>query len=210
MTKDIVILTKSAKHGKFCVAGIELKTGDWIRLVSSDDDTDGALSNYDMRLLNGGICEPLDLVRVEIEKAVPEKCQTENHLVVYGKRWVKLDELTIEEVVEVHNPTKRPFVFGNNLSYISGIDYMKYSLLLVEAENINVYNNEFGSRKADFEYNTHCYRGVSVTDPEYYDMKDHTIKKAYIVVSIPNKDYNGKYYKFIAKIFPVREFYSKN
>lgn len=210
MTKDIVILTKSAKHGKFCVAGIELKTGKWIRLVSSDDDTDGALSNNDMRLLNGGFCEPLDLVRVEIEKAVPEKCQTENHLVVYGKRWVKLDELTIEEIMKVHAPTNRPYIFGNNLPYINGIDYMTYSLVLAEVSKLKMYYNELGSRKVNFEYNSKKYSGISMTDPDYYDLQEHEFEKAYIVVSIPNNDYNGKYYKFVAKVFPVNGFVIKN
>ena len=210
MTKDVVVLTKSAKHGKYCVAGIEIKTGKWIRLVSSDDDTDGALSNYDMRLLNGGVCEPLDLVRVEIEKTVPEKCQTENHLVVYGKKWVKIDELTIEEVVKIHSPTNRSYIFGNNLPYINGIDYMTYSLVLAEVKNLKMYYNELESRKINFEYNSKKYFGISLTDPDYYDSQEHEFEKAYIVVSIPKNDYNGKYYKFVAKVFPIREVYSDN
>lgn len=206
MFKDIVILTKSAKHSNYCVAGIDIKTRRWIRLVSDDVATDGALSNFDIRLSTGELCKPLDLVRVEIDKPVPEGCQTENHLIEKGKKWVKLDELTIADVVKLHYPSNKPYIFGNDRPYINGIDYMKYSLILAEVDNIKVYNNEFGRRKANFTYKSHFYQEISVTDPEYYDGLTYDFKKAYIVVSIPKTDFDGKYYKFIAKIFPIDNF----
>lgn len=37
MEKDIIVLTCSAKHSDYCVAGIDLETDEWIRLVASDD-----------------------------------------------------------------------------------------------------------------------------------------------------------------------------
>lgn len=43
MEKKIIILTKSKKHSGYCVAGIDYETGEWIRLVSSDLETEGAL-----------------------------------------------------------------------------------------------------------------------------------------------------------------------
>ena len=85
MFKDIIILTKSAKHGKYCVAGIDIKSKSWVRLVSDDVASDGALSNLDIRLSNGKFCKPLDLVRVYIKQAVSESCQTENHLIEKDK-----------------------------------------------------------------------------------------------------------------------------
>lgn len=33
MEKEIIILTKSAKYGGLCVAGVDFKTGEWVRLV---------------------------------------------------------------------------------------------------------------------------------------------------------------------------------
>ena len=208
MLKDVIILTKSAKHKKYCVAGVDFHSGSWVRLVSSDEDARGALSPYDMRTKDGGYCEPLDLVSVEVEKAVPQGCQTENFLIVYGRPWIKHRKSTIEEVVRIHRPTTRSYIFGNDKPFIPGIDWMKYSLLLAEVTQLEIYQNEGGKSKANFIYKNHRYNGISLTDPVYFGWKSETvIEKAYIVVSIPNDPYEGKYYKFIAKIFPVKDFF---
>ena len=46
---EMVVLTKSAKNGGHCVAGIDVDTGNWVRLVSNDLNTHGALSDQDMQ-----------------------------------------------------------------------------------------------------------------------------------------------------------------
>ena len=208
MYKDIIILTKSSKNGKYCVAGIDFNTGKWIRLVSDDTDSDGALSECDMRI-NDGYCKPLDLVRVEIEKAVPTGCQIENHLVVSGKRWLKLDTLSLDEVLKIHKPKSSYNIFGNSMPYISGIDRMSHSLFLAEVTDLKVYHFNDGRERtrADFIFKRQEYKDIRVTDPEYYKLPDHNVKKAYIVFSIPNRATNDKYYKFIAKIFPVEKYF---
>ena len=53
MEKTIIILTKSKKHSGYCVAGIDFETGEWIRLVSSDIETEGAVPNETLQLSNG-------------------------------------------------------------------------------------------------------------------------------------------------------------
>ena len=40
----MVVLTKSSKYGKNCVAGINLGTGEWVRLVTNDESSHGAVS----------------------------------------------------------------------------------------------------------------------------------------------------------------------
>lgn len=209
MYKDIVILTKSSKHGKYCVAGIDFETGNWIRLVSNDKDSDGALSEKDM-LINDGICKPLDLVRVEILKSVPKGCQTENHLIVSGKRWIKLDTLSLDEVLELHKPKESSNIFGNTMPYISGIDRMSHSLFLAEVTNLEIHQYEYDGRtktRASFVYNNRNYVDMRVTDPDYYSLPDCVFDRAYIVFSIPNQDFDGKYYKFMAKIFPRKKYF---
>ena len=37
---EFAVLTKSAKHHELCVAGIDWNTGQFIRLVSKDKETD--------------------------------------------------------------------------------------------------------------------------------------------------------------------------
>ena len=46
---------------------------------------------------------------------------------------------------------------------------------------------------------------MSVTDPDYYESPEQTyIDKAVLVMSLPDTPYQERrYYKFIAKIFPI-------
>ena len=45
------------------------------------------------------------------------------------------------------------------------------------------------------------YEGWSMTDPEYYGCDSEKIcDEGLIVVSIPEDDYNGNYYKFVSTI----------
>ena len=207
MTKDIIILTKSKKDNGFCVAGIESETGKWIRLVSPNKLLKGALTDFDMLMTNGKVCEPLDFVRVEIIKEAPEGCQKENHLIKFATPWQLLGKKTIEDVLKIHSPTTRKYIFGSNYPCLKGVDYFDYSLVLAEVENLRIYFNNNRSRKADFTYNFSQYTGVSVTDIDYCEnnksQNQFIFKNAYIVVSIPNNPFEGdvKYYKFIAKIF---------
>lgn len=47
MRKKVILLTKSLKNGGYCVAGIDYYTGQWIRLVSGNQETKGALENVE-------------------------------------------------------------------------------------------------------------------------------------------------------------------
>ncbi len=43
MKKEIIILTKSDKRAGYCIAGIDKKTGEWIRVISSNNSTEHAV-----------------------------------------------------------------------------------------------------------------------------------------------------------------------
>jgi hypothetical protein len=78
---EVVILTKSIKNGGYCVAGIDINTSKWVRLVSSDRDSHGALFEQDIQYRNGMNCEPLDVARVPILRKMPTAYQPENVLI---------------------------------------------------------------------------------------------------------------------------------
>ncbi|MFT9117011.1 MAG: hypothetical protein ABF497_07770, partial [Sporolactobacillus sp.] len=63
------------------------------------------------------------------------------------------------------------------------------------------YSDSVSKPKASFYYNDEYYEGMSVTDPDYYDCDEVTIDRAYVVISLANQPFGGKYYKFVAKIF---------
>ena len=66
MKKTIIILTKSKKHSGYCVAGIDYETGEWIRLLSSDNETEGAVPRDDLVFSNGQILEVYDIISCEL------------------------------------------------------------------------------------------------------------------------------------------------
>jgi hypothetical protein len=65
MEKEIIILAKSSKNNEYCVAGIDTHTGKWIRPVSGNDDTEGAVPRTDLLLKSGEEIEILDRVKID-------------------------------------------------------------------------------------------------------------------------------------------------
>lgn len=202
---DVLILTKSSKHDKYCVAGVDVKTREWVRLVSTNDECDGAVSKFEMTDKNGYEIVPLDVVRVMVNRKCPIGCQTENYELCYGYKWQLIGRMSFNDVMQYIYPSDSKFIFGNSYMYISHerIEEQKNSLLIAEVKDLRIFENERRKQKCDFKYGGYTYNTVSMTDPEYYHYEDCYIEKAYIVVSLPHSDYNGKHYKFVAKIFPV-------
>jgi putative nucleic acid modification protein with dual OB domain len=80
--KRIVILANSIKFGGRCVAGREIdgsNVGGWVRPVSSAEKEE--ISLLDQRFEDGSRAKLLDIVEIEMLKAKPHGCQTENHLI---------------------------------------------------------------------------------------------------------------------------------
>lgn len=210
MKKQIVILTKSSKRGRWCVAGIDARSGEWVRLTTSDWRSHGALSDAHMICEDGTACGILDCVEVEILRAAPVPHQPENFLIDETRRFRKLGSWTFRQVLQVHPAEKVDFVYHNaekalNEAQMREIDR---SLLLISTRwlRINHYSDAPGKvkTKAIFVLNeADWYRNISVTDPEYYGVPNGTkVSPAYLVVSIPDAPFrDGLYYKFIAKIF---------
>lgn len=214
MEREIIILTRSSKKSNFCVAGVDAYTGEWIRLVSNDQQSHGALSRNDIRCTNGGLCQPLDIVRVDVIGAAPLELQPENYLINRRMRWNKIGEWTIEDVINVHPAENNRYLYGDVYPYVSeqNISDIGYSLTLVYVSSLTItqVSSTFDGvtkvkTKASFYYNGRKYNNMSVTDPDYYSIPDGTYyREAYLVVSLPDAPFpEGCYYKFVARIYPV-------
>ena len=211
MKKEVAILTKSSKYKGYCVAGIEVNTGEWVRFVSDNEQMHGALSAIDLSYPNGHVCKPLDVVSVEVVRAEPLPYQPENYLIDSDKYWKKTGECTILDVLDVHPAEIRPYIYGNTYPYVDGeeIDSIGYSLTLVHVSSLVIsqtinFNGQVKS-KASFIYNGKWYNNMSVTDPDFYSLANGTrFTNAYLVISLPDTPFpEDCYYKFVAKIFPM-------
>lgn len=63
-TKKMIVMTESSKFKNNCVAGIDVNTGDWVRIVSDDENIHGALTNEDITYEDGTMCQVMDVVSV--------------------------------------------------------------------------------------------------------------------------------------------------
>ena len=211
MKRTVIILTASSKYGNFCVAGIDAYTGEWVRLVSDDAETHGALSAADMLCSNGKVCSPLDTVDVELEKAVPSVYQPENWLIKKDIPMKYRKKAPFSYVLEVHPPEKPRLLYNNKRAFLyeKEYNYITQSLILIQAEELVLRRKKSSEGKsklkASFIYNGIPYTDISMTDPEFYRMQDgYTFSSVYLVVSLPTVPFaNGLYYKFVAKIFPA-------
>ena len=199
-TKEIVILTKSAKHGGNCVAGIDINTGKWVRPVKAT----GPILNSDMSCSNEYICNPLDVVKITFIAPRPNGCQTENEEIDTSCTWDYLGTCTLEDVLRIHPAENDLDIFGNYRCtlYEDEKNSLSFSLMLVAVTNLEFFTaEETGKTKANFRYNGHRYSNISVTDRDYFGCED-SFDRAHLVMSIPNETPPGYYYfKFIAKVF---------
>jgi len=188
-----IALTKSDKHGGYCVAGLD-ENGNKIRLVSTEKG--GAL---DDECFSYAVPTMLE---VEAEP-VPLKNQPENYLLKSIARELPLDFEKLKPKIFTDNK-KYGKLFVNTKEYLTewSIYKTKWSLAFIEVSDLSLSRNSNGHYKAKFTYNGDKYKNVSVTDPKYESAGD--IGKAYLVVSLPNNPYfwDKRFYKFIAAIYP--------
>ena len=130
MEKDVIILTCSAKHRGYCVAGIDLTIGEWIRLVGSEDLDTNEIPKRFMYYSDSTICKPLDVVSVNVIENLPGDIQSENVLVDLNKKPVYKDFVRPEQLKDYISYDR--YIYGGISPYIDRITAVGfgYSLAL--------------------------------------------------------------------------------
>lgn len=203
----MVVLTKSSKYGKNCVAGIKLASGGWVRLVTNDESSHGAVSDEDLICEDGKSVQVLDVIDAPILEACNTEIQPENVLLDLDTYIDIVGKMTIEEVLSIHPLEVRDNILGNIYSYITEarVGSVGYSLTIVEVDDLEIVQEENLDgkikTKVNFKYNDTQYEDISVTDKDFYSVENGTqYDNAILVVSI-GTPYNGKYYKFVSAIY---------
>ena len=204
MKKQICILTKSLKDHDYCVAGIDITTGKWIRLVTTKDG--GA---FPKEMLDDKHFKELNVLEVEVKQNVPFHVQIENWLIDEKAEIKKIGSLTKHQIFTLHPIEKPNEIFGTlgNELQRNEIKSLNHSLEMVNVKDLVLDTSMKGDGrhhyKVKFEYNGHEYN-FALTDPKYRneDFDQTRIPSATIIVSIPAVPYgeNDLYYKFVAKI----------
>ncbi|MCL2675210.1 MAG: hypothetical protein FWE84_01285 [Firmicutes bacterium] len=207
MVKKICILTKSVKDRAYCVAGIDVGTGKWIRLVSSKSGEAVSKELFDDKKNPINV---LDVVAVNLIEHIPQKCQTENWLLDVDAPIIGQGRLTMSEVLRIRKIDTPQFIFANDKAELTADDVkrLNHSLLAVEVFDIVFDTSLKGDgrhhHKVSFIYMGNEYT-ICLTDPDFRkeELDKFKLKKAILIVSIPCEPYgeNDLYYKFAAKIF---------
>ena len=205
--KKIIIMTKSSKYHGNCVTGIDTETGKWIRLMTHDEESQGAVSDVLLKYTDGTALEVLDIVNAPIEEYCGDNLHPENYYLDESKKIAKIGEAAFSDVLALHPDENRKYIYNNSLPFIDldHIKYIDYSLCLVKVNDLTIYktDNSLGKKKwkASFTYNDTEYKGIAMTDPKFYHSISGTLyKDAYVVISI-GTPWDGRYFKYLSAIF---------
>ena len=221
MNKKIVILAMSEKYGNFCVAGIDVNTGEWVRPYSYNKETFGAVPLEHMIYENGRQAKIFDVVKIQFDNSCENFVQPENYYYNEAVKWQKVDQLNLVEVVKLHSFDDREKIFFNHERRVTyqeiKLNKNRESLLMLYVTDLNVIvsNSPLDNRKRirlSFNHEGANYSGFSISDinikEEYLNKSEGSYpfaQKAAIVASLTDKYKDGKYYKMAAQFLSIKK-----
>lgn len=215
--RKLIILAESAKYGNYCVAGVDVETGKWIRPISEKPELEDAVPLDDLKYPDGSRVELLDVVEIKFsDQSANNPIQPENFFYNAKYYWQKVGRVTLQELIDGRGYDLRDNIFYNSYRSILGADVVKLeareSLLLLPVANLFIVVEEAEDHKkffADFVYQGKEFYRFSVGDIEVrnkfadngagkYFLKD----SATVVFSLTNPYHkNAECYKMLAQIF---------
>jgi hypothetical protein len=224
--KTIVCLANSTKHHPCrCIAGREWqdgRIGGWIRPVTLDVPSEGAIPTRSSLLNTQLQIAPLDIVTISFNASAAHGCQTENH-VIDGTQWVKVGALPPNDLAALvqdypalwNLDSHTKLGVNDKISPVVAAN-LTDSLRLIAPENFTmkvtmdgVPGNEKRGFRGEFTYKGNLYR-LKITDPVYMqESLDYDVDEEYVVEGQPllcvsiGEIFNGNYYKLIATILTI-------
>ena len=215
--RKLIILAESAKFNNYCVAGVDVETGKWIRPISEKPELEDAVPLDDLKYPDGSRVELLDVVEIKFsDRSANNPIQPENFFYNAKYYWQKVGRVTLQELIDGRGYDSRDKIFYNHERSILGAKVMKFeareSLLLLPVSNLFISVEKAEDHKkffADFDYRGKKFYRFSVGDIEIrnkfadngagkYFLKD----SATVVFSLTNPyRKNAECYKMLAQIF---------
>lgn len=217
-----IVLAKSIKHKKFCIAGKRFTNGaigEWVRPVNTIDSSSDALTYNDIEYSNKQHPELFHITSFSYLKKSPHKIQRENYLIdtsIYLGKSGTFNKNIINELLD--NP---PTLWHNGYSSYNGdndrfpialVQRAIQSLYFVKVYNLKIrvkregidFGNELKRFRGFFIYNSVNY-GLIITDPKIYSdygqLKEDTYDFGDCYITLSTAPYTDEHcYKFIAAI----------
>ncbi len=214
MEKEVIILTKSDKHGGYCVAGIDKENGKFVRLVSEDCASHFALHDNDLIYEDEqSYVEVMDIVFVKLKSK--QKCieQPENYIIDDGYYMKKIGVSNRREITQYL--MRRDYIFYNNSNAIEREklekEIQKYSLIMFKVDELKLWKDRYKDRiTANFSHNGSEYKFIKITDSslteKYYQRviesspRPLKLYNPILIMSLTPEYKDGKHYKLVANI----------
>lgn len=215
----IVVLANSWKHHDWCIAGIDLDTGKWIRPVTRLDD--GRIPRSAMKL-DAYFPELLDVLEIPLDSTGPDfGFESENRTIMSG-RWRHRGTLSYGDLRRFYNRCEH--VLHNHHKYVT-LEEMQAKPFEERSTLQLMYTDKF--RVRDARKNTtdrHNWKGVivsggremaaTITDPVFFgklDRGEKTLPSCLLTMSLsmPYKpanwggDREAVFWKLIAGVIEV-------
>jgi hypothetical protein len=217
MDIEIILMTKSRKHKNYCIAGIDVDTGKWIRLISENSSIHCAVPEEDLTYEDGSQANILDVVRVTLKKKDPLHFQPEN--VIYDSQyyWTKLRTATLSDVIEILDQAEDEYVFLNaekklKKSFVDDLSADEvYSLKFICVDEATLYAKRWDDQSnikytLSFDYNDERYSYLSITDDyftrNFTEEGEFDLDNICLVISLGELyEKDECHYKLIASVF---------
>ncbi len=236
--KTVVVLAKSNKCNGYCIAGREVYSdkghhslGAWVRLVSSDKSSNGAIFDRHFNETNGEPINVLDIVHVPVKRGNAEPGQPDNILIDESDKWTVRGKVAGKELTCFIDKPTHLWQQGNIASHVvsslaDDVNHVPQSLYLIKPDDLvfklshdmNEYTGRFDRKiRVSFRYNNQQYCNLAMTDPKVKRMLSRqypsqgseaklvTLLKGdnyYLCVSLgPRFGVKQLHYKIVATVF---------
>lgn len=216
--REIIILAKSRKHSAYCIAGIDKKNNQLVRVITEDENIHYAVTDSQIQDSRGKVATLYDdIVIVTSENKIDIPHQPENILLdtryyIINNGMFRKDDL--RGIIDSLS-NKYDQIFYNSERYISKNDLDKieeknmHSLEVINPPSMYIRVKDYQKKtlKANIIYKDIWNNDLPITDKEfeskYYDEVLNSqygyirIDSPFLVISL-GEEFNVKYYKLIA------------
>jgi hypothetical protein len=169
---DILILANSTKNRGFCVAGKNIVSNRWVRLVGDQNGAELNLNQITYNDLAGRRqmirYEPFNkFIRLNFGNAVPLCYQPENILIGQGA-WQEIQ--IAQHNISYDTPTDL-WGTGDRIKaddIKQNLINIQQSLYLIQVANLKFYTNDYHSHRAYFQYGFNTYDLGATMDPSIF------------------------------------------
>ncbi len=219
--KEILILAKSRKWGNYCIAGFDLQSNSWVRVISLNKEAHYSIPHRDI-LLKGKFREAnvLDIVRINLRKVDPapdNPHQQENWTYDPEGIWEFVRTISVHEIPN-SILSNNSYLFYNPRHFLNKTEMQSicsglHSLALIRPDFFEFSIKEYEGQVRYYSnlcWNGITYKHIALTDPVYEQQAAELYNKyhkkcfffssnPFLVVSLSGVyEHDLCYYKLIA------------